>query len=46
MQDPQWIATAKELKYPNPWMGPEKSQAAYLKGSRTLDKHMGLMKED
>jgi tripartite-type tricarboxylate transporter receptor subunit TctC len=45
MQDPQWVVTANELKYPNPWMGPEKSQAAYLKGSRTLDKYMGLMKE-
>ena len=46
MQDPQWIATANELKYPNPWMGPEKSQAAYIKGSRTLDKHMDLVKND
>jgi tripartite-type tricarboxylate transporter receptor subunit TctC len=45
MQDPQWIATANELKYPNPWLGPEKSQAAYLKGSQTLDKHMDLIRK-
>ena len=46
MNDPQWVASATELKYPNPWLGPEKSQAAYLKASRTLDKHMDLIKKD
>ncbi len=46
MNDPQWIATANELKYPNPWLGPEKSQAAYLKGSQTLFKHMDLIKKN
>jgi tripartite-type tricarboxylate transporter receptor subunit TctC len=46
MNDPQWIATANELKYPNPWLGPEKSQATYLKASRILDKHMDLIKKD
>jgi hypothetical protein len=46
MNDPQWVATANELKYPNPWLGPEKSQATYLKASRILDKHMDLIKKD
>jgi tripartite-type tricarboxylate transporter receptor subunit TctC len=46
MNDPQWVASANELKYPNPWLGPEKSQAAYLKASRILDKHMDLIKKD
>lgn len=43
--DPQWIATAKEQKFPNPWYGPEKSQAAYLKGSEALSKHIDLLKK-
>jgi putative tricarboxylic transport membrane protein len=45
MKDPKWIETAEKLKYPNPWLGPEKSQAAYLKGSKTLFKHMDLIKK-
>jgi len=43
--DPQWIAMAKELKLPNPWYGPEKSQAAFIKGSEVLSKHMDLLKK-
>jgi putative tricarboxylic transport membrane protein len=45
MNDPKWIETATELKYPNPWYGPEKSQAMYLKGSETLFKYMDLIKK-
>jgi tripartite-type tricarboxylate transporter receptor subunit TctC len=45
MNDPKWIETATELKYPNPWYGPEKSQAMYLKGSNTLFKYMDLIKK-
>jgi putative tricarboxylic transport membrane protein len=45
MNDPKWIETATELKYPNPWYGPEKSQAMYLKGSETLFNHMDLIKK-
>lgn len=43
--DPQWIAMAKELKFPNPWYGPEKSQASFIKGSEVLSKHMDLLKK-
>lgn len=46
MQDPKWIETAEKLKYPNPWLGPEKSQAAYLKGSKTLFNNMDLIKKN
>lgn len=45
MLEPKWIETAEKLKYPNPWLGPEKSRAAYLKGSKTLFKHMDLIKK-
>jgi putative tricarboxylic transport membrane protein len=43
--DPQWVAMAKELKLPNPWYGPEKSQDSYIKGSEALSKHMDLLKK-
>jgi putative tricarboxylic transport membrane protein len=45
MKDPKWIETSNELKYPNPWYGPEKSKAMYMKGSETLFKHMDLIKK-
>lgn len=44
-KDPQWIAMAKELQFPNPWYGPEKSQQSFIKGSETLFKHMDLLKK-
>jgi tripartite-type tricarboxylate transporter receptor subunit TctC len=45
MNDPQWIAMAKELQLPNPWYGPEKSQQSFIKGSETVSKHMDLLKK-
>lgn len=45
MEDPQWLAVASESSYPNPWYGPEKSQASYMKGSETLFKYMDLIKK-
>jgi tripartite-type tricarboxylate transporter receptor subunit TctC len=45
MEDPKWIEAANLQKFPNPWYGPEESQAMYLKGSKTLFKHMDLIKK-
>jgi putative tricarboxylic transport membrane protein len=44
-QDPQWIVTAKEQQFPNPWYGPEKSQASFIKGSEVLFKYMDILKK-
>lgn len=46
VKDPEWQAAAAKQKFPNPWLGPEKSQAAYLKGSKTLTEHMDLIKKN
>jgi len=44
-EDPEWVKLADAQEFPNPWYGPEKSQALYLAGSRMLNKHMALLKK-
>jgi tripartite-type tricarboxylate transporter receptor subunit TctC len=45
-EDPEWVAVAKEQKFPNPWYGPEKSQQMYMKGSAALNRHMSMLTKD
>jgi tripartite-type tricarboxylate transporter receptor subunit TctC len=44
-EDPEWVKLADAQEFPNPWYGPEKSQALYLAGSKMLNKHMALLKK-